>query len=100
MLSCKHFLVEGHVQGVGYRAFALREAKRRNLAGWVRNLLNGQVEILAQGSNDQLEAFEEVLSQGSSHSRVHKVMSHSLKYMAELGDFCIEMDGDFACQFE
>lgn len=49
-MQAVHILVEGLVQGVWYRASTRREALRLNLKGWVRNLPDGRVEILAQGS--------------------------------------------------
>jgi acylphosphatase len=45
-----HAFVHGRVQGVGYRATTMDEARRLNLAGWVRNRIDGSVEVLAEGS--------------------------------------------------
>lgn len=52
-----HAWIDGHVQGVGFRAFVLDRAQRRQLTGWVRNTYQGQVEVLAEGSRDQLDEF-------------------------------------------
>ncbi|NWG45924.1 MAG: acylphosphatase [Alphaproteobacteria bacterium] len=52
-----HLLVEGRVQGVGYRAFAQETALRLGLSGWVRNRRDGRVETLVHGPADALEAF-------------------------------------------
>jgi acylphosphatase len=49
--------VEGNVQGVGFRDFAIREASNRGLKGWVRNRSDGTVEILAAGLRGDVEAF-------------------------------------------
>lgn len=49
--------VHGRVQGVGFRAAVLKYARTHNIAGFVRNCLDGSVEILAQAKADQLEAF-------------------------------------------
>lgn len=47
-------VVHGHVQGVGFRYWTVRQANRLGLTGWVANRNNGTVEILAQGSHDQI----------------------------------------------
>ena len=45
-----HVTVSGMVQGVGYRYFTVTEARKLGLAGWVRNLMNGDVELEARGA--------------------------------------------------
>ncbi len=67
------FIVAGRVQGVGFRYFVLREAQALGLAGWVRNLPDGRVEVLASGEPDLVSAFEGRLWQGPSHARVASV---------------------------
>jgi acylphosphatase len=51
----KHIIFVGHVQGVGFRFTAYRVASRHRLTGFVRNLPDGTVEMLAQGSADDIE---------------------------------------------
>ncbi len=60
----RRYLVEGEVQGVGFRYFARREAVRLGLAGWVKNLPDGRVEALAVGVVAVLEQFEAALNRG------------------------------------
>lgn len=50
-----HVVIEGRVQGVGFRYAVQREAHRRNLTGWVRNLPGGHVEAEFEGPRDHLE---------------------------------------------
>lgn len=50
-----HLVISGRVQGVGFRFSAYDEAKDLALAGWVRNLPNGDVEIVAEGSRKNLQ---------------------------------------------
>lgn len=59
-----HLWIDGHVQGVGFRAFVLDRAQRRQLTGWVRNTYQGQVEVLAEGSRDQLDGFLDEVRRG------------------------------------
>ena len=66
----KHYLISGRVQGVGFRAFALRSALELGLRGWVRNLDDGRVEAMAQGSSELLMQFAQCLRQGPPHGQV------------------------------
>jgi acylphosphatase len=52
-----HILYSGMVQGVGFRYTTQRIAASLGLKGWVRNLRDGQVEILAEGKKDKIEAL-------------------------------------------
>lgn len=58
------FRVTGRVQGVGYRAFALREARSVSVSGWVRNAADGTVEGQAEGSPEQLADLQVSLRKG------------------------------------
>lgn len=50
--------VSGRVQGVGYRRSAQQKAEQLGLSGWVQNLPNGDVKLLAEGTPDQVDALE------------------------------------------
>ncbi len=67
------FLVSGRVQGVGFRYFTEREARRIGLQGWVRNLPDGRVETAAHGTPEQMEEFLRALQKGPPLSRVDAV---------------------------
>jgi len=54
-MVAKHVIFEGRVQGVGFRFTALRIANRYGLTGWVRNVPDGSVEMLAQGNSRDIE---------------------------------------------
>ncbi len=68
-------LISGRVQGVCYRAYACEEGQRLKLKGWVRNLHNGCVELLAEGDQEKIEKLESFCRQGSPFARVRKVES-------------------------
>jgi acylphosphatase len=62
--------VRGRVQGVGFRAFVARGARRLALAGWARNCDDGAVEIVAAGPRDALDALVEMARRGPPLARV------------------------------
>lgn len=63
-------IVSGRVQGVFFRAYTCEEAQRLGLYGWVRNLPNGSVEVLAEGEPQKLEALKSFCRQGPPYARV------------------------------
>jgi len=67
-----HMRVWGRVQGVGFRAFVARNAADLNIAGWVRNVGNDQVETRAEGTRENLEALVKIIQRGPSSSRVER----------------------------
>jgi len=56
--------IEGHVQGVGYRYFAYRLARRLGVNGYVKNLPDGSVEIHAEGSEANMSSFVKEVVRG------------------------------------
>lgn len=76
--------VSGRVQGVGFRFFARREASSRGLRGFVRNLPDGSVEVVAEGPHEDLEALLVALERGPSSSEVESV---DVTWDAAGGDF-------------
>lgn len=74
MRVTRHYLVSGRVQGVGYRWFAVEAARREGLAGHVRNLPDGRVEVMAEGDAEGLSRFETALWRGPSRGRVEQVV--------------------------
>ena len=70
---CKRFFVTGRVQGVWFRASTAREAQARQLVGWVRNLPDGRVEVLAGGDAEALQSLTDWLWQGPRLAEVQDV---------------------------
>jgi acylphosphatase len=62
--------IQGHVQGVGFRAFVQHEAERLDVKGWVRNRVNGDVEALFAGDTSAVDALVAVCRRGPDHARV------------------------------
>jgi acylphosphatase len=69
----RRYLVRGRVQGVGFRWFVEREAHMLQVAGWVRNNPDGTVEVLAQGTREQLAGLRSRLLEGPRAARVDDV---------------------------
>ena len=67
------YLVRGAVQGVGYRWFVMREAHRLSLRGWVTNLPDGTVEVMADGPGTMLAELQRALARGPSTAQVSSV---------------------------
>ena len=82
--SAAEILIEGRVQGVGYRDYARRRASGLGLEGWVANLRDGRVRLRVEGQREQIEALVRALEQGPPLSRVAKVDVH---WVAPAGTF-------------
>ncbi|HSZ10893.1 MAG TPA: acylphosphatase [Rhizomicrobium sp.] len=77
--------IEGFVQGVSFRNFAIDEARRLGLDGWIRNRADGTVEALASGDNAAVEAFVAACMKGPPGSRVGDVELHKADAPEEKG---------------
>lgn len=78
MKLCRRYLVAGRVQGVFYRVATQATAQRLGLTGWVRNLRDGRVELIACGAPEKLQELEHWLWQGPPHARVERVEAQEL----------------------
>lgn len=68
-----HLLINGMVQGVGFRYYVHRSARRHLLSGWVKNLEDGRVEVVAEGDEEELRLFIKDMETGSRFSTVKDV---------------------------
>ena len=73
MSECRRFRVSGFVQGVGFRYYTQKQAIRLGLVGWVRNLANGDVELVACGKRARLDELYAWLQTGPTMAKVHRV---------------------------
>ncbi len=69
-----HAHIEGHVQGVGFRAFVERSARQFKLKGWVRNRWDGSVEVVAEGDRMILEKLLALLRVGPHGANVSNLI--------------------------
>jgi len=89
-VEAKRYIVRGRVQGVGFRWFVEREAHMLGIAGWVRNNHDGSVEVLAQGTRDQLSGLHSRLREGPRAARVDAVDVSEASPTSGLSSFRIE----------
>ena len=89
----KRFYVSGAVQGVGFRFFVKRAAVRLGIAGYVKNIFDGCVEVYAIGSAAQLVALKSELSRGPRMASVDQVTESDAEILPEFSDgFTIDRD--------
>ena len=89
-------VIEGRVQGVGYRDFVQRRASRLRLTGHVMNLPDGRVRVRAEGGQAQIEELVRELEKGPPLARVEKVVVTWLPVTGKFATFGIrfaEFDG-------
>jgi len=80
MKKTMHCFVSGRVQGVCFRMETREQAQLFGLTGWVRNLPDGRVEVMASGAETQLKQLHDWLKQGPDLARVLKVESSELEH--------------------
>ncbi len=88
--EARRYVVRGRVQGVGFRWFVEREAYLLGVAGWVRNQADGSVEVMAQGTPEQLAGLHGRLREGPRAARVDEVAVSPAEVQPGLNSFRIE----------
>jgi acylphosphatase len=68
-----YVIVRGTVQGVGYRYFVVRTAQKLGVSGWVRNLMDGTVDLEAQGSAVDLDSFVQAIQLHHPWAKVEQI---------------------------
>lgn len=90
MLIARKFLISGLVQGVGFRFFTQRAAARHQVLGYVKNLEDGRVEALAEGSEKAVQDFLQDLTTGPTYAQVEDVEEIVLEPSGLFSSFLIE----------
>jgi len=83
---------EGYVQGVGFRFTVRHIAKGFDVTGWVRNLLDGRVELQVTGEEGEVRAFLDQVAQGELHSLIRKQTENRLNEPVTTRGFEIRYD--------
>jgi acylphosphatase len=72
MRVARRYVIAGRVQGVGFRWFTHDAAAREGVHGWVRNLADGSVEVIAEGERASVDRVELAVRRGPSSARVER----------------------------
>ncbi len=86
-----HAIIQGHVQGVGFRYFVQGKATSLGLTGWVRNRWDGSVEVLTEGKRTELESLLDALYRGPRGATVTNVDPQWQEATGEFLDFQVRM---------
>lgn len=90
MMIARKYLISGEVQGVGYRYFTQRSSARHQVRGYVRNLDDGRVEVVAEGQPESIKGFHGDLAAGPSGARVRLIEELVLDPSGRYPNFRIE----------
>ena len=84
----KHIVISGKVQGVGFRYWLYKAAIQRNIDGWVRNKISGEVEALLVGNDVEINKLIKLCEKGPPSSKVTKVkiQSYQKEYLKKSFD--------------
>jgi acylphosphatase len=73
MIVSRRYVITGRVQGVGFRWFTHDAAAGEGIHGWVRNLADGSVEVVAEGEADSMFRLEAAIRRGPGGARIEQV---------------------------
>jgi acylphosphatase len=85
--------VRGRVQGVGFRYWVVREARRLGIAGWVANESDGSVRAVAEGSGPQIDQIEEILRNGPPGALVDGISAVRMPGTGAFDGFTVRSSG-------
>lgn len=86
----RHIHIQGKVQGVGYRFFATRVARRLGLKGWIQNNRDGSVVAMVEGEKDAIDDWVNELKEGPRYAEVIKIDQETKEFSGRLGDFDVK----------
>jgi len=82
--------IHGKVQGVGYRFFATRVARRLGLKGYIQNNRDATVDAVVEGERDTIDEWLEELKEGPRYAEVTKIDQETKDFTGRLGDFDVK----------
>ncbi len=77
-----YIIVDGRVQGVGFRFFCTMNARKLGLTGWVRNMDNGMVEMEVQGEENTIEKFTKAIKKGNHFIRIDELYQKKIEIVS------------------
>jgi acylphosphatase len=90
MKELRRITIYGKVQGVGYRFFATRVARRLGLKGSIQNLRDGTVEAVVEGEAEKIDDWIEELKEGPRYAEVEDIKQEKREFTGRLGDFDVK----------
>ncbi len=75
-----HYIIKGRVQGVAFRYYTMENAKKNAVYGTVKNLYNGDVEVYAQGNEENIKRFETFLNSGPPSAVVVQAVKEEIPF--------------------
>lgn len=89
MKKANRVIIQGTVQGVFFRQFVKENADKMGLRGFVRNLSDGNVEIVVEGEGETIERFLGVMRKGPEHSQIRNMIVEEKKWSGDFNEFKI-----------
>jgi len=89
-MKCYEYIIKGRVQGVGFRYFTYNKALLYGIKGYVKNLTDGSVEVLAIAEDTVISEFIKVLKKGPSLSKVKNIIANEIGNCPHYNDFKIK----------
>jgi acylphosphatase len=89
MLVARRYVIQGRVQGVGFRFFVEDAARREGVRGFVRNLPDGRVEAIGEGDAEAMSRFELAIRRGPLQARVEDVYTDIMEPSGRFAGFSI-----------
>lgn len=83
-------IVQGRVQGVGFRYFCQREAQLLDLKGYAKNLMTGDVEIVAEGEQDKVDALKSAIQHNHPYAKVTNIIEKDIPFSENYTEFSIK----------
>jgi acylphosphatase len=90
MKETRQLRIHGKVQGVGFRFFATRVARRLGLKGWIQNLRDGSVQAIVEGEADAINEWIEEIREGPRYAEITRVDQEKKDYSGQYGDFDVK----------
>ena len=82
-------VIKGTVQGIFFRQFVKENANNLKLVGFVRNIDDGEVEIIAEGKDEQIERLIGFVKKGPEHAQIRHVQIEEIKWSGDFKEFKI-----------
>ncbi|HYK06003.1 MAG TPA: acylphosphatase [Thermoanaerobaculia bacterium] len=90
MKEQRHLRIHGKVQGVGYRFYATRVARRLGLKGWIQNNRDSSVEALVEGEKASIDEWIEEIREGPRYAEVTQIDQETKEFTGRLPDFDVK----------